>query len=130
MKATVTMTSVCLLGLSLAGCVTVNTVPGNPVPARTASISRSVLLTESSSGNIVTPRMKRTGISTAALGSEKETAAEAGRDADTTSAGMSGAAATDTFSAQNASVNWSQLIATGVIQLFVTCAQSGNCWRL
>ncbi|WP_287601884.1 hypothetical protein [Thiothrix sp.] len=133
MKATVTTTSVCLLSVMLAGCVTVNADASNPMLGHGVKPLNPVLLTYGHTSNAANSSVGQASFvnPTPAPGQETQTTTtqEPLPDAASTSSVSTETpveAASTTEATSQASMK--QLLVNGAVVLLGKCIESGNCW--
>lgn len=133
MKATVTTTSVCLLSVMLAGCVTVNADASNPMLGHGVKPLNPVLLTYGHTSNAANSSVGQASFVDPTPAPAQETQAtmtqEPLPDAASTSSVSTETpveAASTTEATSQASMK--QLLVNGAVTLIGKCIESGNCW--
>lgn len=133
MKATVTTTSVCLLSVMLAGCVTVNADASNPMLGHGVKPLNPVLLTYGHTSNAANSSVGQASFVNPTPAPTQETQATTTQeplpDAASTSSVSTETpveAASTTEAASQASMK--QLLVSGAVTLIGKCIESGNCW--
>ena len=133
MKATVTTTSVCLLSVMLAGCVTVNADASNPMLGHGVKPLNPVLLTYGHTSNAANSSVGQASFVNPTPAPAQETQATTAQeplpDAASTSSVSTETpveAASTTEATSQASMK--QLLVNGAVVLLGKCIESGNCW--
>ena len=133
MKATVTTTSVCLLSVMLAGCVTVNADASNPMLEHGVKPLNPVLLTYGHTSNAANSSVGQASFVDPTPAPVQET------QATTTQEPLPDAASTSSVSTETpveaastteatSQASMKQLVVNGVVTLIGKCIESGNCW--
>lgn len=133
MKATVTTTSVCLLSVMLAGCVTVNADASNPMLGHGVKPLNPVLLTYGHTSNAANSSVGQASFVDPTPAPAQETQAA------TTQEPLPDAASTSSVSTETpveaastteatSQASMKQLVVNGVVTLIGKCIESGNCW--
>ena len=133
MKATVTTTSVCLLSVMLAGCVTVNADASNPMLGHGVNPLNPVLLTYGHTSNAANSSVGQASFVNPTPAPAKET------QATTTQESLPDAASTSSVSTETpveaastteatSQESMKQLLVNGAVTLIGKCIESGNCW--
>ena len=133
MKATVTTTSVCLLSVMLAGCVTVNADASNPMLGHGVKPLNPVLLTYGHTSNAANSSVGQASFVNPTPAPAKET------QATTTQEPLPDAASTSSVSTETpveaastteatSQASMKQLLVNGAVTLIGKCIESGNCW--
>ena len=133
MKATVTTTSVCLLSVMLAGCVTVNADASNPMLGHGVKPLNPVLLTYGHTSNAANSSVGQASFVNPTPAPAQET------QATTTQEPLPDAASTSSVSTETpveaastteatSPASMKQLLVNGAVTLIGKCIESGNCW--
>ena len=133
MKATVTTTSVCLLSVMLAGCVTVNADASNPMLGHGVKPLNPVLLTYGHTSNAANSSVGQASFVDPTPAPAQET------QATTTQEPLPDAASTSSVSTETpveaastteatSQASMKQLLVNGAVTLIGKCIESGNCW--
>ena len=133
MKATVTTTSVCLLSVMLAGCVTVNADASNPMLGHGVKPLNPVLLTYGHTSNAANSSVGQASFVDPTPAPAQET------QATTTQEPLPDAASTSSVSTETpveaastteatSQASMKQLLVNGAVVLLGKCIESGNCW--
>lgn len=133
MKATVTTTSVCLLSVMLAGCVTVNADASNPMLGHGVKPLNPVLLTYGHTSNVANSSVGQASFVNPTPAPAQET------QATTTQEPLPDAASTSSVSTETpveaastteatSQASMKQLLVNGAVTLIGKCIESGNCW--
>ena len=133
MKATVTTTSVCLLSVMLAGCVTVNADASNPMLGHGVKPLNPVLLTYGHTSNAASSSVGQASFVNPTPAPAQET------QATTTQEPLPDAASTSSVSTETpveaastteatSQASMKQLLVNGAVVLLGKCIESGNCW--
>ena len=133
MKATVTTTSVCLLSVMLAGCVTVNADASNPMLGHGVKPLNPVLLTYGHTSNAANSSVGQASFVDPTPAPAQET------QATTTQEPLPDAASTSSVSTETpveaastteatSQASMKQLLVNGAVTLLGKCIESGNCW--
>ena len=133
MKATVTTTSVCLLSVMLAGCVTVNADASNPMLGHGVKPLNPVLLTYGHTSNAASSSVGQASFVNPTPAPAQET------QATTTQEPLPDAASTSSVSTETpveaastteatSQASMKQLLVNGAVTLIGKCIESGNCW--
>ncbi|MDX9988170.1 hypothetical protein [Thiothrix unzii] len=133
MKATVTTTSVCLLSVMLAGCVTVNADASNPMLGHGVKPLNPVLLTYGHTSNAANSSVGQASF----VNPTPAPAQEA--QATTTQEPLPDAASTSSVSTETpveaasttevtSQASMKQLLVNGAVVLLGKYIESGNCW--
>lgn len=133
MKATVTTTSVCLLSVMLAGCVTVNADASNPMLGHGVKPLNPVLLTYGHTSNAANSSVGQASFVNPTPAPAQET------QATTTQEPLPDAASTSSVSTETpveaastteatSQASMKQLLVNGAVTLIGKCIESGNCW--
>lgn len=133
MKATVTTTSVCLLSVMLAGCVTVNADASNPMLGHGVKPLNPVLLTYGHTSNAANSSVGQASFVNPTPAPAQET------QATTTQEPLPDAASTSSVSTETpveaastteatSQASMKQLLVNGAVTLLGKCIESGNCW--
>lgn len=133
MKATVTTTSVCLLSVMLAGCVTVNADASNPMLGHGVKPLNPVLLTYGHTSNAANSSVGQASFVNPTPAPAQET------QATTTQEPLPDAASTSSVSTETpveaastteatSQASMKQLLVSGAVTLIGKCIESGNCW--
>lgn len=134
MKATVTTTSVCLLSVMLAGCVTVNADASNPMLGHGVKPLNPVLLTYGHTSNAANSSVGQASFvnptSAPAQETQATTTQEPLPDAASTSSSVSTETPVEAASTTEATspASMKQLLVNGAVTLLGKCIESGNCW--
>ena len=134
MKATVTTTSVCLLSVMLAGCVTVNADASNPMLGHGVKPLNPVLLTYGYTSNTANSSVGQASFVNPTPAPVQETQATTTQeplpDAASTSSSVSTETPVEAASTTEATsqASMKQLVVNGVVTLIGKCIESGNCW--
>ena len=133
MKATVTTTSVCLLSVMLAGCVTVNADASNPMLGHGVKPLNPVLLTYGHTSNAANSSVGQASFVDPTPAPAQET------QATTTQEPLPDAASTSSVSTETpveaastteatSQASMKQLLVNGAVTLIGKCIESGNRW--
>lgn len=134
MKATVTTTSVCLLSVMLAGCVTVNADASNPMLGHGVKPLNPVLLTYGHTSNAANSSVGQASFVNPTPAPVQETQATTTQeplpDAASTSSSVSTETPVEAASTTEATspASMKQLLVNGAVTLIGKCIESGNCW--
>lgn len=134
MKATVTTTSVCLLSVMLAGCVTVNADASNPMLGHGVKPLNPVLLTYGHTSNAANSSVGQASFVDPTPAPAQETQATTTQeplpDAASTSSSVSTETPVEAASTTEATsqASMKQLLVNGAVTLIGKCIESGNCW--